>query len=132
MVSIPGALPQAGMDRAFGPLEMTEVVNSHHQAEPQAPPVRTISAWGDAPEKHCGKKGTRAVSPSHRSLAWISLMAPATTGLGPNPFHPLGCATGTWRTVSKMAMVMGLLHHSFTIMSVSEPDFHALGCATGA
>ena len=29
VVSSPGSLPQAGMNRAFGPLEMVQIVNPH-------------------------------------------------------------------------------------------------------
>jgi hypothetical protein len=65
------------MDGTFSPLEMPRIVNSHHEAQPQAPKARTISAWGNAPGKHCRETGKRAVSPSNRSLAWISFMAPA-------------------------------------------------------
>jgi hypothetical protein len=32
-------------------------------------------------------------------------------------------------SVSKIAKVLGALHHSFTKMGVGEADFHALGCA---
>jgi hypothetical protein len=73
------------MDWAFSPLEMPRIVNSHHEAGPQAPKARTISAWGNAPGMHCRETGKRAVSQSHRSLVWISLISPAR-GLVPNPF----------------------------------------------
>jgi hypothetical protein len=38
----PGALPQAGMDRASGPLEIVRIVDSHYEAGPQAPKARHI------------------------------------------------------------------------------------------
>ena len=77
VVSSPGALPQAGMDRAFGPpgivqvvnphleirtkapkpgmnrafgpLEMVQIANSHLEVRTKAPKARTITAWGSAP-----------------------------------------------------------------------------------
>jgi hypothetical protein len=49
VLSIPGALPQAGMDRASGFLEMVPMVNPHLKGRTRAPTVRSISAWGNAP-----------------------------------------------------------------------------------
>jgi len=45
----PGALPQAGMDRACGPLETVPMVDPHLKERTRAPKARTISAWGNAP-----------------------------------------------------------------------------------
>jgi hypothetical protein len=53
------------MDRASGPLEMVQVVNSHLKERTGAPKARTISAWGNAP----GMERTtrlRAESPIHK------------------------------------------------------------------
>jgi hypothetical protein len=89
------------MNRAFSPSEMPRIVNSHHEPGPQAPKARTISAWGNAPGRNGREKGKRAVSPPHRSLVWISLMAPQRDRV-PIRFCALVCATGAWRTVSSL------------------------------
>jgi len=46
-LSIPGALPQAGMVRAFGPPEIPRIAIAIRKQK--APKARTISAWGSAP-----------------------------------------------------------------------------------
>jgi len=68
----PGALPQADMDRASGPLEIGQTVNpqlkertkapmdpivsSHVEVRTKAPKARTITAWGSAPGTVDAKK----------------------------------------------------------------------------
>ena len=47
--SITGAMPQAAMDRAFGPLDMVPIVDPDLKAQTKAPKARIISAWGNAP-----------------------------------------------------------------------------------
>ena len=64
IVSIPGALPQAGIDRAFGPPE-TGQITVHHPKQ-KAPKARTITAWGNAPGRDPTAKGTRAEGPLYR------------------------------------------------------------------
>ena len=48
-VPIPGALRQAGMDRASGPLELMPMVNLYLKERTKAPKAKTMSAWGNAP-----------------------------------------------------------------------------------
>jgi len=45
----PGALPQADIDRAFGPLEVSQMGDPGLEIRREAPKARTISAWGSAP-----------------------------------------------------------------------------------
>jgi hypothetical protein len=66
VLSSPGALPQAGMNRAFGPLEMVQIVNPHLEVRTKAPKARTISAWGNAPGRGPAARGTRAEGPFYR------------------------------------------------------------------
>ena len=50
VVFTPGALPQAGMDRASGPLDMVPIVDPDLKVRTKAPKARIISAdWDNAP-----------------------------------------------------------------------------------
>jgi len=75
--SAPGALRQAGMNRAFGPQQTARTGKIHPGAQRKAPKVRTISAWGEAPGLRAPRE-PRAEGPLHRVLrqsCWAGLTA---------------------------------------------------------
>jgi hypothetical protein len=49
IVIYPGAMRQAGMDRASGPPETLQIADLHPEVRTGAPKARTISNWGNAP-----------------------------------------------------------------------------------
>jgi hypothetical protein len=70
------------MDRAFGPLEMVQIVNSLLEVRTKAPKARTISAWGNAPGREPSARSTRAEGPLYlkmyrlqatRVSAWLEM-----------------------------------------------------------
>ena len=65
--SVPGALRQAGMNRAFGPQQTARTGKIHPGARRKAPEVRTIPAWGEAPGLRAPREA-RAEGPLHRVL----------------------------------------------------------------
>jgi hypothetical protein len=68
-LSIPGALPQAGMDRAFGPPEMEFIPIPNPKNTKSAKGANYISL-GQRPRKGHNEKEMRAVGPSHPHLVY--------------------------------------------------------------
>ena len=85
--SVPGALRQAGMNRAFGPQQTARTGKIHPGAQRKAPKVRTIPAWGEAPGLRAAREA-RAEGPLHRVLRQSCWAGPdrARSGLTDPPY----------------------------------------------
>ena len=83
IVSIPGALPQAGMDRAFSPVEMVNgqfpsqrvdqrpicpIVSSNLEVRTKSAEGANHNSLGQRPRKCRNERGTRAESPPYRLI----------------------------------------------------------------